>query len=313
MPTTPEEVRFGTSSWAYEGWHGLVYRKPYPKSRFAKDCLAEYAAYEYAGGPLFRTVGVDHTFYRPPTASQLAHYAAQVPVGFRFCSKVWEELTVPAYARHPRYGAKAGTVNARFLDASLCQELVIRPTQQGLGDHAGPFMFEFQRSGLDPETFLCKLDRFLSSLPAGPQYAIEVRNPAVLGARYHDLLTAHGATHVYNHWTAMPPLSAQHAALGGTFTAGFAVVRLLTPLGLSYADAVQRSAPYERLVEPLPRMRAETLDLIRQAVAEQTVMYVLVNNRAEGSAPLTIQALVDALPDAQAAAVGRQDRHGGRD
>jgi uncharacterized protein YecE (DUF72 family) len=311
MPTTPEEVRFGTSSWAYEGWHGLVYRKDYPKSRFAKDCLGEYAAYEYAGAPLFRAVGVDHTFYRPPTASQLAHYAAQVPVGFRFCSKVWEELTIPTYARHARYGAKAGTANARFLDASVCEDLVIRPTQQGFGDHAGPFIFEFQRSGLDPETFLSRLDRFLSSLPRGPQYAIEVRNPAVLGARYRDLLTAHVATHVYNHWTAMPPLSAQHAALGNAFTARFVVVRLLTPLGLPYADAVQRAAPYDRLVEPLPRMRAETLDLIRQAVAEQTVMYVLVNNRAEGSAPLTIQALVDTLSDAQTAALGRHDRHGG--
>lgn len=85
--TIPPLVRFGTSSWAYEGWKGSVYQRAYPKSLFSKDCLGEYAAYEYADAPLFRTVGVDHTFYRPATVSQLAHYASQVPIGFRFCSK----------------------------------------------------------------------------------------------------------------------------------------------------------------------------------------------------------------------------------
>ncbi|MEK6618911.1 MAG: hypothetical protein AABY90_09465, partial [Nitrospirota bacterium] len=53
--------------------------------------------------------------------------------------------------------------------------------------------------------------------------------------------------------------------------------------------------PYNRLVQPLPQMRTDTLALIRQAVDERRAIYVLVNNRAEGNAPLTIQALVDAL------------------
>ena len=295
MGALPEQIRFGTSSWAYEGWQGLVYRHPYPKSRFAKDSLAEYAAYEYRGARLFRTVGLDHTFYRPSTAGQLAQYAAQLPPGFRVCSKVWEEMTIPVYARHARYGAKAGTTNPRFLDAGLCEELVLRPSQEGLGQCLGPFIFEFQRSGLEPAPFLTALDNFFARLPAGPQYAVEVRNPPVLGARYHDLLKAYGATHVYNHWNAMPPLAAQHESLGQGFTAEFVVVRLLTPLGLSYADAVKRYTPYNRLVQPLPQMRTDTLALIRQAVAERRSIYVLVNNRAEGNAPLTIQALAHGL------------------
>ena len=73
------------------------------------------------------------------------------------------------------------------------------------------------------------------------------------------------------------------------------MVRLLTPLGLSYTGAVKRYTPYNRLVQPLPQMRTETLALIRQAVSEQRPIYVLVNNRAEGNAPLTIQALADGL------------------
>jgi uncharacterized protein YecE (DUF72 family) len=298
----PGEVRFGTSSWAYVGWEGLVYRKPYPKSRFSQDCLAEYAAYEYQGASLFRTVGIDHTFYHPPTVSQLVHYAGQVPEGFTFCSKAWEEITVPIYARHVRYGNKAGTENPRFLDAALCEEFVLAPIRQGLGNHTGPVIFEFQRGGLDPRVFFEKLDRFFSHLPAGYPYAVEIRNPVLLGTRYRDLLKAHGVAHVYNHWTGMPPLAGQHAALERELTAGFAVIRLMTPLGLSHADAVRRYAPYDRLAAPIPRMRADTLTLIDQAVAERKSVYVLVNNRAEGNAPLTIQALADELGQVKSSA-----------
>ncbi len=293
--TLPEHLRLGTSSWAYEGWRGQVYRQAYPKNRFAKDSLKEYAAYEYGGTRLFRTVGVDHSFYRPPTAAQWAGYAAQVPDDFRICSKVWEELTIPAFAGLPRYGAKAGKANPRFLDAALFTELVLAPVRDGLDERAGPMIFEFQRFGLDPESFIPALDRFLSALPAGHQYAVEVRNPAILCARYHDVLRAHGAAHVYNHWTFMPALAAQHATLGRRFSAPFTLMRLLTPLETAHADAVERFAPYTKLVAPQPRMRADVLALIRQALAEQTAVFVLANNRAEGNAPSTIQVIADGL------------------
>jgi uncharacterized protein YecE (DUF72 family) len=291
----PDAVRFGTSSWAYEGWRGQVYQQAYVKNRFAKDCLKEYAAYEHGGTRLFRTVGVDHSFYRPPTAAMWADYAAQVPEDFRICSKVWEDITIAAFADHPRYGTKAGKANPHFLDAALCEELVLAPARAGLSGRAGPLIFEFQRFGLDPESFVSALDRFLSKLPAGLQYAVEVRNPAILGARYHSVLNTHGVAHIYNHWTFMPALAAQHAALGHRFSAPFALMRLLTPLGTAHADAVKRYAPYSKLVQPQPRMRTDVLALIRQALAEQTAVYVLANNRAEGHAPSTIQAIADGL------------------
>ncbi|MCC6139640.1 MAG: DUF72 domain-containing protein [Nitrospira sp.] len=132
-------------------------------------------------------------------------------------------------------------------------------------------------------------------MPPGPAYAIEVRNPAILSPRYHDILRAHGVAHVYNHWTAMPPLSEQHRKLEGTFTASFTVLRLLTPLGLAYERAVERYAPYNRIVQSQPRMRQETIALVKQARAEGKSSYVLVNNRSEGCSPLTVQALLEAL------------------
>jgi hypothetical protein len=98
--------------------------------------------------------------------------------------------------------------------------------------------------------------------------------------------------HVYNHWTVMPALAEQHQRMG-TFTAPFTVLRLLTPLGMTYEAAKKRSAPYTKIVEELPEMRRETVELVQKAVAEKRRSYVLVNNRSEGNAPLTVQALVD--------------------
>lgn len=288
-------LRFGTSSWAYEGWQGLIYHRPYVKSRFSRECLSEYAVFQHEGRPLFDTVGIDHTFYRPATSSQLASYAAQVPPTFHFCLKVWEELTIPAFARLPRYGTKAGTRNPRFLDADLFRDLVYQPAQQGLGTNLGVFLFEFQRTSLAADEFLRRLEPFLAGLPQGPRYAIEIRNPAILGPRYRDLLAAHGVAHVYNHWSLMPDLMSQHRSLEGRFSAPFAVVRLMTPLGLTHAEAVERFAPYNHLQVPQPRMRQDTVGLIRQARSEHRSVYVLVNNRAEGSAPMTIQQLVALL------------------
>ena len=62
------------------------------------------------------------------------------------------------------------------------------------------------------------------------------------------------------------------------------VLRLLTPLGTSYAAAVKRAEPYDRIIEELPDMRTDTIALVKQAVTEQRQAYVLVNNRSEGSA-----------------------------
>ncbi|MGZ8405369.1 MAG: hypothetical protein ACXW38_06855, partial [Nitrospira sp.] len=93
----------------------------------------------------------------------------------------------------------------------------------------------------------------------------------------------------------MPPLLQQHTQMEKRFTAPFTVVRLLTPLNMSYEAAKKRAAPYNKIVEVLPQMRKETVTLIKQAVEENRGAYVLVNNRSEGNAPLTVQALVSYL------------------
>lgn len=167
MPLSPL-VRFGTSTWTYEGWQGQIYLKKYAKTTFARECLGEYCQYLYNGEPCFRTVGNDSTFYRPPTVNQLRHYLNQIPEDFEMCFKVWEEITIPAYAKQARYGVKAGQPNSRFLDAKLFNDLVLTPYREAkFQPHTGPFLFEFQRHGMSSEEFCWRLDTFLWSTTQG--------------------------------------------------------------------------------------------------------------------------------------------------
>lgn len=289
-------IRFGTSTWTYEGWKSQVYLKDYPHGTFTKQCLSEYWQFPHDGLPLFRIVGNDSTFYRPPTSQQLLSYREQMPEQAEMCFKVWEDITVPRFAPHPRYGQKAGKPNPRFLDAQLFKELVLAPFQEAqFQGSAGPFLFEFQRHDLSIEEFTTRLDNFFGQLPAEFKYAVEIRNAGLLGSQYRKVLEVHGVAHVYNHWSYMPPLVEQHKRLQETFTAPFTVLRLLTPLKMSYAEAKKRAAPYTKIVAELPEMRRETVALIQQSVRQAKPAYVLVNNRSEGNAPKTVQALVEML------------------
>ena len=288
-------IRFGTSTWTYEGWQGQVYKRTYAKTSFARECLGEFCQYLYHGQPLFRTVGNDATFYRPPTANQLTRYLSQIPEHFEMCFKVWEEITIPKYANQSRYGIRAGQENPNFLNAKGFIQQVLQPYRDAnFQAHTGPFLFEFQRHGMLTGEFVDKLDAFFTQLPKDFPYAVETRNPGVLVPAYREMLQRHGIAHVYNHWSSMPELAEQHRLMG-TFTAPFTVLRLLTPLKMTYEAAKKRAAPYDKIVGELPEMRKQTVSLVTEAVRKNVRAYVLVNNRAEGNAPLTVQALVDLL------------------
>jgi hypothetical protein len=67
---------------------------------------------------------------------------------------------------------------------------------------------------------------------------------------------------------------------------------------MSFEAAKKRAGPYMKIVEELPEMRRDTLELLRKAGAGNRQACVLVNNRSEGNAPLTIHALNDQLLEA---------------
>jgi hypothetical protein len=115
------------------------------------------------------------------------------------------------------------------------------------------------------QEFVDKLDAFFSQLSKDFPYAVEIRNPAALGTAYRDMLQRLAVAQVYNHWASMPELAEQHERME-TFTAPFTVLRLLTPLGLSY-EAKKRAMPYNKIVGELPEMRARTVELVKNAAS----------------------------------------------
>jgi len=64
------------------------------------------------------------------------------------------------------------------------------------------------------------------------------------------------------------PLLAEHHTRMQECMAVFTVLRLLTPLKMSYEAAKKQAGPYAKIVEELPQMRRETVHLVRQAVCE---------------------------------------------
>lgn len=305
-------IRLGTSSWTYPGWRDIVYRREYKSDRaFRAESLSEYAECSR-----FRTVGIDSFFYAPPTRKLLLRYAEQVPEGFMWVSKVWEQITIPRYARHKRYGAHAGKHNPDFLNAELFGNQVLEAFDEPtIFARTGPFVFQFQTitpAALPLDEFLDRLDRFLGAIPSKFRYAVEIRNESLLVPRYFQTLNRHGVTHCFNHWTAMPTLGTQmrSAAEAGGISAPFLVARLLTPRGVTYEDAVTRFEPYSAVREEIPEMRRDVVRLARRALQRGNTAFVIVNNRLEGCAPATIDALTQLIVEAQDDAVTGQTAEG---
>jgi uncharacterized protein YecE (DUF72 family) len=284
----PAGIRFGTSTWTYDGWSGDVYHRRYRGPQPAKR-LEEYARY-----PLFRTVGIDSAFYDPPSEEELQAYARALPSGFPCVSKVWDRITAKRLSQDAGQPGLAGMRNPDFLDAALFQESVVAPYRRSFRDHAGCFVFEFQamrgKDLPDPLQWADQLDAFLAQLPADFRYGVELRNSELMTDLHGEVLKRHGVAHVFNSWTEMPSIGEQ-LDLAWTFSAPFTVARALLKPGRRYADAVKQFQPYDRVQEPLPALRADLVRLVTEAHRRRVEAFILANNRAEGNAPGTIRAV----------------------
>jgi len=140
----------GTSGYNYPEWRGSFY----PEKFSAAKMLSYYAE-------RFTTVEINATFYRAPTAKQLAAWSEATPPGFKFTLKAPRRIT------H----------DSRLKD---CEDAVryLCETVQTLGDKLGVLLFQ-----LPPflRRDLAVLDGFLEWLPAGVRAAMEFRHES-----WHD-------------------------------------------------------------------------------------------------------------------------------
>lgn len=289
----PPHVRLGTSSWTFPEWKGLVYAETdVHGADFARRSLEEYARH-----PLFRTVGIDRSFYAPLGAAELRAYAAQLPEGFRAVSKVWSEITTEVFPRQPRFGARAGQPSPHFLDARRFALSVLAPLEEAFAAHEGPLVLEFPPSTgrVDPDGFADALGTFLENVPPTHDYAIELREPKLFGPRYLEVLARFGATHVFNLWTRMPTIGDQLAVPGALREGTRVVVRVMVPRGRKYEVLKKEWSPFDRLREVDETMRRDVSALVERTGAMGCEAYVVVNNKAEGCSPRTVRALAERL------------------
>jgi uncharacterized protein YecE (DUF72 family) len=292
-------IYFGTSSWKYDGWLGSIYcedryrtRGKFSNAKFEQDCLAEYAE-------TFPAVCGDLTFYQFPTEQYWAKLFDATPRNFVFGFKVPEEITVSTWPTHARYGRRAGLANESFLDP-LTFERFFTARLAPYGQRVGPLIFEFgtfnKSTFATRADFMARLEPFLGSLPQGFRYAVEIRNQEYLRPDYLQLLASHNVAHVFNAWTRMPSLDEQ-SRLPEAFTADFTVARALLRCGQPYEKAVQAFQPYREIKEPCKNAREGMKRIVEHALKSKNSAFMFVNNRLEGNAPSTIEAVVDSIAD----------------
>jgi uncharacterized protein YecE (DUF72 family) len=298
----PAEARLGTSSWSFPGWTGLVYARDATQATLARSGLKAYARH-----PLLRTVGIDRTFYGPVPAETFRGWADAVPDTFRFLAKAHEEVTLAHFPHQERYRARKGERNPRFLDAAYAVDAVVAPFVEGLGPKAGPLVFQFPPQDVHrlggPQRFAERLHGFLARLPSGPLYAVEVRNRELLVPAYRAALADAGVLPVLAAWGPMPPVTEQ-ARRTGALSGRALVVRWMLRAGLGYEEARELFAPFDRLVHEDPDTRAGIAELAAATLELGRPVFVTINNKAEGSAPVSAQLLARAIVD-RCAAGGR--------
>ncbi len=284
----PAEVRFGTSSWTYPGWHRIVYHQSYKNRQvFTRESLREYARH-----PLLRAVGRNRSFYSPLEEEELVAYGKQLPDDFSCLAKVWTDIAARVF---PRHHAKAGQLNRAFLDPEAFLPFGA-PFQKGLGERLGPFLVEVPPAPgpVNPVGFARRIDAFLKALKGeGYRFAFELRDARLMSPAYADVLHEHGAAHVYNSWTHMPDLLSQHRLLGG-LESPFTVLRLMLPPGHSHMEMKKRCEPFDRLVAPQLAVRSAVKVFMAAAQESGRPLHVLVSNNLEGCAPRTVEAMATA-------------------
>jgi len=285
----PETLRMGTSSWSFPGWDGIVYDRRASQRTLARDGLEAYAQH-----PLLRTVGVDRTYYRSISVDDFQLYSDVVPDHFRFLVKADRLVTSP----HDPEGYGVRRPNPHFLDPSFATDTVVGPMAEGLGDKAGPLLFQF--SPIPPNlvggrgAFVDRLQEFIEGLPEGVLYAIELRTAAFLTQAYANLLETVGAAHCYNIHPAMASLSRQLSVVSPFYQPAL-VVRWMLHAGLKYEVAKERYEPFDRIVDEDSESRERIAVAVLDALVAERPAFIIANNKAEGSAPRSIFRLAERI------------------
>ena len=319
-------VRFGTASDRYAGWIGQIYPEHYEQEVSSRSRKLGGDTYKERTVPIhsvvdyfdhFGVLELDFTYYRSlldpdgePTNNYfvLEQYASLAPDNAQFFLKAPQSCFTRTL-RRSRGGEVTYEENPEFLNASFYNARFLEPAMSILGDRLLGVIFEqsYQRVSDSPpfEQHLAELDGFFADIPPSIQSHIEIRSPHLLTPPYFAWLESKGIGFVFSHWTWLPALRAQWKQCGGRFSAadGNSIVRLLTPLRLTYAKAYAQAFPFDKPVDAIVNSKGgkdmilDVTALAFQASSQKATLNIIANNRAWGNSPKLAQAVATSLLD----------------
>jgi hypothetical protein len=189
--------------------------------------------------------------------------------------------------------------NENYLNPEIFTKQFYQPANEILGPYLNGFIFEQEYHVKNDRVPISKmaqhLEEFFSKIPRDKRYHIELRTEAYLADPVFEVLRKHGVGLVFSHWTWLPPLRKQFAKVKKEFfnSGKQQVIRLLTPLRMSYEESYAKAFPFDKLVTGMmdPEMIEDTLKIVSEAIKDKVRVNLIINNRAGGNAPLIAQTI----------------------
>lgn len=117
---------------------------------------------------------------------------------------------------------------------------------------------------------------------------------SLFGDAYLAALSSTGAVHCLNVHPRMPPVGEQHERATAV-ARDRVVIRWMLHSGLVFEEARERYAPFSRLVDEDAASRSTIRRILDEAGSRRADGMLIVNNKAEGCAPLSLRRLAEEM------------------
>ena len=307
----PSSVSLGCAGWKFVGWTGLVWNSDEKVQFVGNSALSAYSKY-----PLFNSIGIDRSYFDHFNEMDLVDLARHVEANHRFKFLLKAPASVTDCIIRDEKG-RFKLLNNDFLNVRMAMHDFVYPVINGLGETAGPMIFQFAPipqpllpTQKECYEFIDKITQFFTDLPKEvegetPVYGIEIRTLSIYTKRLLNQLRDTGVRLVVGIHPSMPNVERQTAALryfedpdaeGDQWTLrGPLIVRwALNPIQKNGVGKLAYS-PYNKLVHPDLETRSGIAKLIAVAERSKQESFVTVNNKAEGCAPLSVFELANQI------------------
>jgi len=276
-------IRFGTCSWKYESWKGIIY----PESE-KFNYLKEYSNH-------FNTVEIDQWFwslYAPskvllPQKETVTEYKNSVPKEFLFTIKVPNSLTLTHCYRKNK--SEELIKNPYFLSLDLYNQFLdsIEPLKENVGCLIFQFEYLNKQKIASQKYFQELFYNFISKVSDSRlSVGIEIRNPNYLNKNYFEYLKQLKIIPVMLEGYYMPSVIETCSKFLADFN-GSIIFRLLGTdrSGIEKISNEKWNQIYVDRTQELEKLSKLFNDLLTRKID----IFINVNNHFEGSAPLTIK------------------------